>query len=181
MPARDQPRVMKASVRPTSALVRDALFNRLGTRVIGAQVLDLFAGTGSLGLEALRHEAARVVFVERDAKLADAIRAKLAKDTFTNRAEVWPRDVGTAIRDLGRARRRFEIILLDPPYGGGWIPKALRVIVASGILAPGGIVVAEGHWRDRPGSDPELVCTKEARYGETLLWYFERREGGRQP
>ncbi len=180
MTARHGTRGTPSGFRPTSGLVRAALFNHLGGRVTGARVLDLFAGTGGLGVEALRRDAARVVFVERDAQLALAIRSQLAKETFTHRAEVWRRDAIVAIRELARTRRQFELIFMDPPYGEGWIPRALRVLVQTDILAPGGIVIAEGHWRDRPPSEPELVCSREARYGETMLWYFERRKGGHE-
>jgi len=162
----------RPKLRPTSALVRGALFNRLGSRVPGGKVLDLFAGTGSLGLEALRREAAEVIFVEHDARLVAAIRARLATEDLAERAEVWQRDAGVAVGELGSTRRRFDLIFMDPPYGGGWIPRMLHRIAETGTLAEGGIVVAEGHWRDRPDPAPGWNCTREARYGETVLWYF---------
>ncbi len=178
MAGRAGTRRLKQRVRPTSSLVRAALFNRLGPRVRAAEVLDLFAGTGGLGIEALHRGAARVVFVERDANLVATIRTALARAGFTRQAEVWRRDALTTVRELGRTRRRFDVIVLDPPYGEGWIPRTLRVILGAGILAEDGVVIAEGHWRDRPSGEPGLVCTREARYGETMLWYFARGEGG---
>ncbi len=176
--ARGRRRVAKPAVRPTSSLVRGALFNRLGDRVNGAHILDLFAGTGGLGIEALRRNAARVVFVEHDAKLAAVIRSQLAKEAFVPRTEVWQRDALAAMRELARTKRRFDVVLLDPPYGEGWIPRVLHLVGETGILSPRGVVVAEGHWRDRPEADQTLVCTQEARYGETMLWYFRAREEG---
>lgn len=162
-----------AVVRPTLARVRDALFNSLAGRVGGAQFLDLFAGTGSLGLEALRRGAHGVLFVEQDARLAQEIRRHLVRAGREEDAEVWRCDVLTAIRDFGQAGRRFEVIVMDPPYGREWIGPTLRAILAAGILAPGGVVAAEGHWRDRPEPPPGLMLRREARYGETALWYFE--------
>lgn len=161
-------------------MVRDALFNILGGRLdlAGARVLDLFAGSGALGLEALRRGASFAVFVERDHALAGAIRARGQRAQWTDRIEVWRRDAVPAVHELARRSRTFDLIVLDPPYGGQWIPKVLRAIVADGILAPGGIVVAEGHWRDRPDA-AGLVLVREARYGETVLWFFaQEKEGG---
>lgn len=178
MGTRSRRRVAKPGVRPTSALVRGALFNSLGGLVSGAQALDLFAGTGGVGIEALRRNAARVIFVEHDAKLVAAIRTQLGKEALATRAEVWQRDAAAAVHELGRTKRRFDLVFLDPPYGEGWIPRMLHLIAATGILARGGVVVAEGHWRDRPDADVALVCTREARYGDTVLWYFGAREEG---
>lgn len=143
----------------------------------GAWVLDLFAGSGRLGMEALRRGAARVVFVERDPKLAETIRRHLIRAELTGQAEVWRRDALAAVRDLGSASRRFDLILLDPPYGEGWITRMLQAVVERGILGPGGAIVAEGHWRDRPAEVRGLRVRREARYGETALWYVERSEG----
>ncbi|MDR7556416.1 MAG: 16S rRNA (guanine(966)-N(2))-methyltransferase RsmD [Armatimonadota bacterium] len=162
-------------MRPTAARVRDALFNALGERVRGAAVLDLFAGTGALGLEALRRGAATVVFVERDARLARALAARVRDAGVADRAEVVAEDVLTAIRRLGAAGRRFAVILMDPPYGQEWIPRTLEAIGVAGILAPGGLVVAEGHWRDRPAAGGWHL-EREARYGETALWYLRARD-----
>ena len=164
--------------RPTLARVRDAVFNSLRGRVGGARVLDLYAGSGALGIEALRQGAERAVFVEHNAKLVTEIRRRLIGEEVADRAEVWRRDALAAVRDLGLAGKAFEIIFLDPPYGRRLIAATLRVIGTAGILAPGGVVAAEGHWRDRPSDTGGFVCRREARYGETMMWYFERAGGG---
>ncbi len=162
--------------------MRDALFNSLAgrLRLEGARVLDLFAGTGALGLEALRRGALFVIFVEHDRVLAEAIRSRGKESGWLDRMEIWRRDAVAAVHELGRTARQFDLIMLDPPYGGSWIPKTLHAIVTDGILAPQGIVAAEGHWRDQP-PDAGLTCTRAARYGETTVWFFERREEGRPP
>ncbi|MDR7483036.1 MAG: 16S rRNA (guanine(966)-N(2))-methyltransferase RsmD [Armatimonadota bacterium] len=164
-------------VRPTAARVRDALFNTLGDRIRGATVLELFAGTGALGLEALRRGAAAVVFVEQDARLARALLAHARARGSADRVEVRAEDALAAIRRLGAAGRRFALILMDPPYGQGWIPRALEAVAAAGVLAPDGLVVAEGHWRDRPGEAAGWRLEREARYGETALWYLRAADG----
>lgn len=167
----------RARVRPTLARVRDALFNSLGPRIPGARVLDLYAGTGALGIGALHHGAAHALFVERHAPLAADLRRRLAAEGVEDRAEVWAKDALAAIRDLGAAQGRFDIILLDPPYGQDLIAVTLDAIKRAGILAPDGLVAAEGHWRDHPGETPGLSCRREARYGQTRLWYFQHSGG----
>jgi 16S rRNA (guanine966-N2)-methyltransferase len=86
-------------------------------------------------------------------------------------------DVSAAIDRLARAGERFDLILLDPPYGRGWLVRALAGIARAAVLAPGGVIVAEGHWRDRPEPPEGLALSREARYGETVLWFFKGRSG----
>ncbi|MGH2398969.1 MAG: RsmD family RNA methyltransferase, partial [bacterium] len=147
-------------------------FNSLAQRISGSRVLDLFAGTGGLGLQALARGASRVVFVEHDPRMAEVIREELSTEEGAERAEVWRRDAMSAIRELGIRGEAFDLILMDPPYGEGWIPRALRVIGSARILSRGGLVVAEGHWRDRPPAEPGFVRVRETRHGETALWFF---------
>lgn len=168
----------KSGVRPTSGRVRDALFNSLAPRIEGSRVLDLFAGTGSLGFQALARGASCVIFVERDTKMADAIRHELRNMEDETRTEVWRREALSAIRELGARGEMFDLIFMDPPYREGWIPRALRGIGEARILAPNGLIVAEGHWRDLPPDDPGFARVRQARYGETALWFFEAPEGG---
>jgi 16S rRNA (guanine966-N2)-methyltransferase len=160
--------------------VRDALFNSLGTWIDGRRVLDLFAGSGAIGLTALKRGAAEVIFVERDGRLVEGIRAALAKEGWAAHAEVWRRDVLDAVRELGARRRAFDLIVMDPPYGAGWIPRTLHAIHAAGVHVPGARIVAEGHWRDRPETVPGFMMRRETRYGETAVWFYEAESGGEQ-
>jgi 16S rRNA (guanine966-N2)-methyltransferase len=143
----------------------------------GARVLDLYAGTGALGIGALHHGAAYALFVERHASLAADLRRRLTFEGVDDRAEVWVKDALTAVRDLGAGQGRFDVILMDPPYGQQLIAVTLDAIKQAGILARDGLVAAEGHWRDKPGETAGLVCRREARYGETRLWYFQHSGG----
>lgn len=162
--------------------MRDALFNSLGSWIGGRRVLDLFAGSGALGLAALKRGAAEAIFVEQNGRQVEGIRDALAKEGWAERAEVWRRDVLDALRELGMQRRVFDLILLDPPYGEGWIPRALQAIRTAGVQAPGGLIVAEGHWRDRLEASAGFAMRREARYGETALWFYEddSKAGGEQ-
>jgi 16S rRNA (guanine(966)-N(2))-methyltransferase RsmD len=156
------------------------LFNSLGGRIEGTRVLDLYAGTGALGRGALQRGAASALFVEHNAPLAADLRRHLAADGVAASAEVWSKDALAAIRDLGTAQRSFDIIFMDPPYGQELIAATLEAITRAGILAPDGLVAAEGHWRDHPGEIAGLTCRREARYGETRLWYFQNSGGDRR-
>ncbi len=157
-------------LRPTTARVRDALFNSLGAAVQGAAVLDLFAGTGALGLEALRRDAGHVVFVEHDARRARILAERVARGAYAARAVVRCEDAYAAVRRLSADSTTFDLILLDPPYGDRRLTRA--VAAAAAVLAPAGRIVAEGHWRDRPELPPGLAVAREARYGETVLWFI---------
>jgi 16S rRNA (guanine(966)-N(2))-methyltransferase RsmD len=157
-------------LRPTAARVRDALFNSLGPAARGGAVLDLFAGSGALGLEALRRGAERIVFVEHDPQRARALAERVDREGVASSTMVLRLDAYAACRRLASDGVVFALILLDPPYGGGRLTRAVAAVVP--VLAPDGTIVAEGHWRDRPELPPGLVVTREARYGETVLWFI---------
>jgi 16S rRNA (guanine966-N2)-methyltransferase len=161
-------------VRPTSDRVKEALFNALAPRLAEARILDLFAGTGALGIEALSRGAARAVFVERDPRAAAATRRNLAAAGFEDRAEVRRAVLPGALDVLEREGAVFDLIVLDPPYGQALADRTLRRLAASPLLAPDGLIAAEGHWRDDPGEIPGLMRTRDARYGETGLWFYQR-------
>ncbi len=166
----------RGDVRPTSGLVKEALFNALASHLADVRVLDLFAGTGGLGIEALSRGAAEAVFVEKDARQAAVIGENLAAAHLKERAKVRRANALSEIPLLAGEGCQFDLILLDPPYGHGLPEKSLRLVAASGLLAPGGIAVAEGHWRDDPGEVSGLSRTRSARYGETALWFYVRSE-----
>ncbi len=164
-----------AQIRPTSTRVADALFNSLGPRIEGARVLDLFAGTGRLGIEALSRGAQDAVFVERDARNVGVIRDNLAAAGFAARGAVRRGDALAALRALAAEGRRYDLIVLDPPYGRDLQRETLRRVAGTNVLAPGGLVVVEGHWRDDPGDVDGLVRIRSSRYGETALWVYARQ------
>ncbi|HEV2359040.1 MAG TPA: 16S rRNA (guanine(966)-N(2))-methyltransferase RsmD [bacterium] len=167
-----------AGVRPTSDRVKEALFNSLAPRLPEARVLDLFAGTGALGLEALSRGVAQAVFVERDARAAAAIRRNLAAARLEDRGQVRRGAVETEVGALEREGVVFDLIVLDPPYGQDLPARTLRRLAASPILAADGLVAAEGHWRDDPGDVSGLTRIRAARYGETGLWFYTKEGGG---
>ena len=167
------------SVRPTTDRVKEALFNILREKIIGAEVLDLFAGVGSLGIEALSRGAKRAVFVDKRAACARIIRKNLARLDFHNRAEVYQEEVGPAVKRLAQRGREFDLIFLDPPYGGGLAEKTLGNLTASHLVEEKGIVVVEHHQkRIMPGEVEGLKLVRDERYGDTSLSFYRVEKSG---
>jgi 16S rRNA (guanine966-N2)-methyltransferase len=137
-------------LRPTSERVRETLFNWLAPRIVGARCLDLFAGTGALGLEALSRGATSVVFVER-ARPAVKVLEKNVQTLNASAAEVHH---GDALEYLKTAEpTSFDIVFVDPPFAAGLLEEACKSIENSGILAAGGLVYLE---QDRAHPQPAL-------------------------
>ena len=160
-----------AAVRPTSDRVRESVFARLPA-LAGARVLDLYAGTGALGIEALSRGAARVVFAERARPALACLEENLASLGLAERARVLRGDVRAALARLHREGARFDLVLMDPPYGAEDAPHALRDLGRTGLLADGGTLVLETSRRHPPERVPGLAVADERRYGDTLVVRF---------
>ncbi|WP_306473897.1 16S rRNA (guanine(966)-N(2))-methyltransferase RsmD [Mogibacterium diversum] len=160
------------SARPTTEKVREAVFSMLIGKVEGATVLDLFAGSGSLGLEALSRGAEFCVFNEGDRK-----NYKILKNNITNcKAEEISSTYNNDFRKaLILANREFDIIFVDPPYREGYYSEVFELVEEYGLLADGGVIVAE-HLNDNELSDNMLSFsrTKHKRYGTIGVDFFER-------
>jgi 16S rRNA (guanine966-N2)-methyltransferase len=145
--------------------------------VIRGRVIDLFAGTGALGIEALSRGAAFALFVERDPAALRVLRENLRRADFVDRAEVRAADARRAIASMDPARTApFDLAFLDPPYGTG-LAHALAVeLVRRGLLGPGAIVVIEAGEGD-PGEAPEgFEAFRAKSYGDTRVLFLRRRE-----
>ncbi|HEU5491143.1 MAG TPA: 16S rRNA (guanine(966)-N(2))-methyltransferase RsmD [Gaiellaceae bacterium] len=159
-----------SATRPTSDRVREALFSIVGS-VEGAAALDLFAGSGALGLEALSRGAASCVFVERDREAVRVIQANLEKLRLTG-ATVVARDVAPALRDDRARGRRYDLVLADPPYED-WETHAKTLIeLLPAVLADDALVVVETADRVEPELPLDLVTTR--RYGSARVTVFSR-------
>ena len=164
-------RVPPGEVRPTSDRVRESLFGRLGD-LDGVRVLDLYAGSGALGIEAISRGAVEATFVEQDARTLGVLRANLAELGIDSIASVVAGDVPVAVRRLGRAEERFDLVLIDPPYASEEPTRAFEALIGSEILLPGAMVVLE---RDRRHPSPHaegLSALDERRYGDTVVSRF---------
>ena len=153
------------ATRPTSDRVREALFSVLGESVRGARVLDLFAGSGALGIEALSRGAAEATFVDSAPAAIRVIRANL--EALGIDAEVIRADAFAASRTARAAARQYDLVFLDPPYRlAGRLAPGLTEAVG-GMLAPGGLVVSESDRREPLAL--EIPLRDERRYGDTLI------------
>jgi 16S rRNA (guanine966-N2)-methyltransferase len=160
-----------AATRPTSEKVREAVFNIIGP-IAGDRVLDLFAGSGALGIEALSRGAVHADFVEFSRPARLALEANVDALGLRERTRVWPMKLPRAFERMGGVLKSANLILVDPPYGGD---EARLVLSALGgmPLEPGTRVVAEHHSRDLlPETSGTLRRTKQRRYGETMVSFY---------
>ena len=161
-------------VRPTSDRVRESLFNALGQFFDGGSVLDLYAGTGALGIEALSRGFGRATFVEKDGRAAAAIRENVRRTGVEDRAEIRSENVERALERLLEYGNTYNLIFMDPPYRIA--PTEVEGVLSrlGALLAPGGRVVVER------GDAPEEVLLGEKgvtrRYGGTLVTVFDRSD-----
>jgi 16S rRNA (guanine966-N2)-methyltransferase len=155
------------TTRPTSDRVREALFSMLGP-IDGASVLDLFAGTGALGIEALSRGAAKALFVERDASAVAALKDNLARlELGEPQARVRVGDALASLRSARRASETYDLVFVDPPYGQlREFERELSVLLPA-VLAPGARVVVESDRRAR--ADLSLGVARHKLYGDTKI------------
>ncbi len=158
-----------SQTRPTSDRVREALFSVLGPSVQGARVLDLFAGSGALGIEALSRGALEAVFVDRSHKAIQAVRANLT--ALEIEAEVRPIEARAALRAASARREAYDLVFLDPPYRrAAELGRELSEGLIA-VLAPGARVVTESD--RRTPLELDLPLADERRYGDTVIRIHE--------
>jgi 16S rRNA (guanine966-N2)-methyltransferase len=163
------------SLRPTSSKVREALFDILGNRIIGASFLDLYAGSGTVGFEALSRGAGTAVFVESDAMRVRAIRNIAEELGFLERSVIRRDKASGFLRKAASENRLFDIIFADPPYHSDELNKVLPLIDEGRLLSEGGVVAAEHFSREiPPDSAGSLKKKKTYRYGDTTLTFYAR-------
>jgi 16S rRNA (guanine(966)-N(2))-methyltransferase RsmD len=159
-------------VRPTADRIKEALFSILGSRIDldGAAVLDLFAGSGALGIEALSRGAAAATFVEQEQAARRALTANLERCALADSAQVVSQSVRPALARLADEGRHFDGVLMDPPYGKDLAAQALGLLAAGALLRPGAWVVAEHHVDDAlADAYGNLRLTTRKRYGKTSV------------
>jgi 16S rRNA (guanine966-N2)-methyltransferase len=161
-----------AGTRPITDRVKEALFNILGDLVEEARVLDLFAGTGAVGIEALSRGARQVVFVELSARATVVLRENLQHTGLQERARIVRRDVFRFLK--GRAAAPFDLIYVAPPQYRGWWARALQALDGGPWLTASGVVVVQIHpkeYREIPLTTLRLA--EQRKYGSTLLCFYE--------
>lgn len=162
------------AVRPTADRVKESLFNILPRDFSGARVLDLFAGSGNLSIEALSRGAAHAVLIDFSPRSAATIKENLQRLGFAAQTEVWTAPVARSLKSLARRRDSFDYIFLDPPYDQGLAGRSLELIGRCALLrAPGTLVIEHSA---REAVSPEygpLRLHDQRRYGDTRLSFYE--------
>ena len=166
------------STRPTTDKVREAIFNVLITEVPDSRVLDVFAGTGALALEALSRGAAEAFLIEKSSRAIKAIAENIKKCGFNNAHLI----AGDCLRVIPGLKKSFDIIFLDPPYDAGLLIPALQAILSDNILASDGILVIETSAKEKfdkekcaesgeKFGDLPITVKKQSHYGNTVISY----------
>lgn len=161
--------------RPTLDRVKESLFGILQFDIAGRRVLDLFAGSGGLGLEALSRYAEYAVFCDSSRESIAVIRENIKKLGYEKKCRVYPCDWERAVADMAARREKFDIVFLDPPYGAGIAAKAAQALYDNGLLNDGFIIALE-HDSERPPELPDSLQVYDRRsYGELAAISFIRR------
>lgn len=164
--------------RPTSDQVRIALLDTLMPWLPDANVLDLFAGAGGVGLEALSRGAAHATFVERDPKAVVALRANIETLGVREATRVLRGDVHRELTRLHAEGARFTVIFLDPPYEADAVAPALEQLGGGGLTLPGGVVIAQHFTKRAPAEHVgALIQFRTRRFGETTLTFYRASAG----
>jgi 16S rRNA (guanine966-N2)-methyltransferase len=164
--------------RPTTDKVKEALFSMIGPYFDGGEVLDLFAGTGGLGIEALSRGMERAVFIDADRKAIETIHANVRTAKVEEKAEVFRTDAYQALKTMAKRERSFDLVFLDPPYRMKDVPELIGYLEANGLLRYGATAVVEHEAKHvYPETVGSLRLRRRADYGETSISiYHDERE-----
>ena len=158
--------------RPTTDRVKEGIFSSIQFEIEGRRILDLFGGTGQMGVEALSRGAAHCTFVDLRKEAVSIIRENLELTGFTNRSRVIQ---GDALAFLSRCRETFDVIFLDPPYDSGLLEKSMELVTTIDIVSENGIIVCEnGSSAGWPTVSPPYRLQKEYRYGKIKTALYRR-------
>ncbi|MFO1464607.1 MAG: 16S rRNA (guanine(966)-N(2))-methyltransferase RsmD [bacterium] len=160
-------------IRPAAARVRESLFQILGD-LAGKRVLDLFAGTGSMGLEALSRGADSAVFVDPNQAAVSLLFHNLEATGFRDRAHVIKKRAGAAIEFLHHRGYRYDLIFLDPPYDKGFVDGTLKKLKSHPLLAEDGLLLCEHSPREVPAFLSGLEVVDERKYGQTIVTFLRK-------
>lgn len=161
------------NTRPTTDRVREAIFNVLQTRITDARILDVFAGSGGMSMEALSRGACFADLYEKDRKAVAAIRQNIAFLGFAEKSKLW---IGDALHFLSQNSQQYDIIFLDPPYYQGLYEQSVATILQRQLLAEDGILVVETSAKNGQQLSAEVLrqlqLKKSVTYGDTKIEYY---------
>ena len=162
------------NIRPVLDQVKEAIFNILFD-VTDLKVLDLFAGTGAIGIEALSRGAAFAEFVDDSREALKLIGTNLQKCGFETKAEVLKMKAAMAIKRLESSGKTFDLVFVDPPYEGRYIKKTLLRLAKSALIHSDSIIITEHHPKEPIGEIEGLILTDERKYGQTLVSFLKKK------
>jgi 16S rRNA (guanine966-N2)-methyltransferase len=163
------------TTRPTTDKVKEAMFNIIGPYFDGGKALDLYAGSGALGIEALSRGMESCIFVDQNKQAIATIHANLSHTGYTDKAEVYRNDSLRALKAVGKRDVAFELILLDPPYAKQQIATIFGLIDDYHLLAPAGVTVCETALHIQlPDTAGPLIKEREECYGDTKLTVYKK-------
>ena len=163
-------------IRMTSDRVRESLFDILPS-MEGALFLDIFAGTGSVGIEALSRGSAWVVFIEKEPLHAVELKKNLNLCGFEESSEVIVSAAERGIRILSARRRQFDVVFADPPYNRGLATGTIDLLGGTSLISRDGVLVVEHSFREDIVADNELILTDQRRYGDTVISFLKPNRG----
>jgi 16S rRNA (guanine966-N2)-methyltransferase len=161
-------------IRPSSDRLRESIFNILGQRVANAQVLDLYAGTGSFGIEALSRGANTAVFIDNHPQSIDILTRNIKACSLEERGIIIKRDILQGLAFLKKYRQRFHLVFLDPPYDKGMIAPTLRMLDQTAFVQKEAVIVVEHSANELlPKKGMHIQHTDKRRYGRGLVSFYE--------
>jgi 16S rRNA (guanine966-N2)-methyltransferase len=163
-------KVPRKGVRPTKAIVREAIFNVIGNRINNARVLDIFAGSGALGIESLSRGAKHCTFVEKDPKI---LRDNITALSFEKNVTVLAHDFRRALRLV--RKYTFDVIFADPPYNKKLAQIAVNLVSKYDLLSDNGLIIIEHSPREKIAVPETLSTCRERKYGDTTISILEHR------
>jgi 16S rRNA (guanine966-N2)-methyltransferase len=166
-----------SSTRPTTDKVKESIFNIIGPYFDGGIALDLYAGSGGLGIEALSRGVDKVIFVDQDRKAVSTVKANLSQCDLSAQAEVYRNDADRAIKALIKRDISFSLIFLDPPYAKQKIAAEISILTDHNLLEDDGVIVTEHDVGVRlPEEINELTKVRSETYGDTTISIFKKEK-----
>jgi 16S rRNA (guanine966-N2)-methyltransferase len=158
--------------RPPLSVIRESVFNTLGESIQGKSVLDLFAGSGSLGIEALSRGAGRVQFVDSARRCSDMIERNTRNLGISELCRVSRQDAVEFVR--GWSGERFDLVFMDPPFLSGKVEETVGAMDGSGLVSAGALMIARIHWREQVSLPADLRIVRKRKFGDSLVLFLSR-------
>ena len=163
----------KTRVRPTSDRVKESIFNILQEEVMGKRILDLFAGAGSLGIEALSRGAESVTFVDASSQSINVLKKNIKSLNLESRSTILRLD---GLKAINKLKRNFQMIFADPPYLKGFVQRVIDSVAQSEVLEKNGVLILEHHKKETFSFPEEkLSVLRQKKFGDTVISFFLKK------